>query len=108
MNFRGVPNGLFVLWKKDVLSSLFTFTGEKLLGIKEMFKGKAYYFDNVYSSCNIVLKINTWDHLLSLKRKWWNGNGVFLGISIPLEALLKEWVVEIIIGRISHLSSTIL
>lgn len=70
MDSEGASRGLITMWKKDAFSSLFSFKGENFLGIKVGFKGKYCYFVNVYSSCNIELKRNMWDHLLSLMRKW--------------------------------------
>lgn len=62
----GRSGGILILWKKDLLVSIFRFCGERFLGLCCNFKGQKCYVVNVYSSCVLTLKRILWDRLIEL------------------------------------------
>ncbi|XP_058755280.1 uncharacterized protein LOC131628456 [Vicia villosa] len=80
----GASGGLIIMWKKGIISPLFSFKTEGAVGIGAEFKGQVCFFVNVYFACHLPGKRRLWAELVELKNKfnsgWWCVGGDFNSI----------------------------
>lgn len=78
-NAIGLSKGIITLWNLNYVESIFSFKGEGFMGVKVRWKNKLYYIINVYSGCNLVLKMSLWGKLLELRKNLIDGLWVLGG-----------------------------
>lgn len=81
----GKSGGLFSIWKSSETCYVFSFSGVGFLDVTVVCKGIFYNILNIYSMCNILLKITLWKDIMSLIKKYvdeeWIISGDFNAIS---------------------------
>ncbi|XP_058784109.1 uncharacterized protein LOC131658877 [Vicia villosa] len=65
----GASGGLLTMWKKDLFNLVFSFKGQGYLGLCVEKNGKLIYFVNVYASCDINRRMESWKRLIEFKMK---------------------------------------
>src|SRR3954471_15712487 len=56
----GASGGLLTMWKKDFFNLVFSFKGQGYLGLCVEKNGKLIYFVNIYASCDINRRMESW------------------------------------------------
>ncbi|CAK8579123.1 unnamed protein product [Lathyrus sativus] len=79
LDFRGQSGEIFTIWRKGVLEPIISCRGNGYLGLNASWKGKKFYFLNVYSSCILSEKRARWSEILELKGSLGEGEWIFGG-----------------------------
>ncbi|XP_058766091.1 uncharacterized protein LOC131639623 [Vicia villosa] len=61
--------GLLTMWKKDYFNLVFSFKDQGYLGLCVEKNGKLIYFVNIYASCDINRRMESWKRLMEFKLK---------------------------------------
>ncbi|XP_058733032.1 uncharacterized protein LOC131604619 [Vicia villosa] len=97
---EGASGGMLIIWRKGDVEPLFSFRTEGALGVCANFKGQAFFFINVYSSCQIEKKKACWSDLVKLKNKfghgWWGIDGDFKTVRDKKEKVGRRGVNRIL------------
>ncbi|XP_058726504.1 uncharacterized protein LOC131597858 [Vicia villosa] len=85
----GASGGLIIMWKKGIISPIFSFKTVGSLGISAVFNNQVCFFVNVYSSCQLHGKRLLWLELVEWKNRagpgWWCVGGDFNSIRMSNE-----------------------
>ncbi|XP_058751026.1 uncharacterized protein LOC131624048 [Vicia villosa] len=87
---EGRSGGISTIWKKDIITHVFSFRGNGFLGIHAIRKGKICYFINVYSPCAASAKKELWPELLKLKDSFAEGEWIVGGDFIAVKAEVER------------------